>query len=115
MSGGGGQGDRPLDRQLAAGEVRGERQRPQLGPGAVRGGHGGRAVRSREGAAARCRESRCLRRAARRAFEAAKASAAMHKDKVVLDLNCRMGKAMRPAGPAILSKEYVTINADYHT
>lgn len=48
-------------------------------------------------------------------FEAAKVSQAMHAEKVVLDLNCRLGKAIATCWTCDLSKEYVTINADYHT
>ncbi len=48
-------------------------------------------------------------------FDAAAASTAMKCDKVVFDLNCRLGKGMATCWTCDLSKEYVTINADYHT
>lgn len=48
-------------------------------------------------------------------FDAATVSAAMKRDKVVFDLNCRLGKGEATCWTCDLSKEYVTINADYHT
>jgi glutamate N-acetyltransferase/amino-acid N-acetyltransferase len=49
------------------------------------------------------------------AFDAAKISAAMKSDKVTIDLDCRLGKGRSTVWTCDLSKEYVTINADYHT
>ncbi len=49
------------------------------------------------------------------AFDAAKVSVAMKAEKVVFDLNCRLGKSQSICWTCDLSKEYVTINADYHT
>ena len=49
------------------------------------------------------------------AFDAAKLSLAMKAEKVVIDLNCRLGKGTSTCWTCDLSKEYVTINADYHT
>ena len=48
-------------------------------------------------------------------FDAAAVSAAMKTDKVVFDLDCRLGKGSATCWTCDLSKEYVAINADYHT
>ncbi len=49
------------------------------------------------------------------AFDAAELSAAMNAAEVRIDLNCHLGKASATCWTCDLSKEYVTINADYHT
>ncbi|MGA2233706.1 MAG: bifunctional ornithine acetyltransferase/N-acetylglutamate synthase [Tepidisphaeraceae bacterium] len=49
------------------------------------------------------------------AFDAAAVSAALKQPEVTAELNCRMGKAAATVWTCDLSKEYVTINADYHT
>ena len=41
--------------------------------------------------------------------------AALKEKEVRVDLNCRLGKAAATVWTCDLSKEYVTINADYHT
>lgn len=48
-------------------------------------------------------------------FDARTVSAAMKAEKVTFDLSCRSGKAEATCWTCDLSKEYVTINADYHT
>ena len=48
-------------------------------------------------------------------FDAALVSQAMHTDKVVFNLDCRMGKATSTCWTCDLSREYIAINADYHT
>jgi glutamate N-acetyltransferase / amino-acid N-acetyltransferase len=48
-------------------------------------------------------------------FDAARVSAAMKVEKVVFNLDCRLGKGASTCWTCDLSKEYVTINADYHT
>jgi glutamate N-acetyltransferase/amino-acid N-acetyltransferase len=48
-------------------------------------------------------------------FDAAKVSAALNASEVRAELNCRIGKAEATCWTCDLSKEYVTINADYHT
>jgi glutamate N-acetyltransferase/amino-acid N-acetyltransferase len=49
------------------------------------------------------------------AFDAAAASASLNRPEVRVELNCRRGKAEATCWTCDLSKEYVTINADYHT
>ena len=48
-------------------------------------------------------------------FDDAKVSASLDAKEVVAELNCRTGKAEATCWTCDLSKEYVTINADYHT
>ena len=48
-------------------------------------------------------------------FDPAKVSQAMHAEKVVFDLNCRRGKGHSTCWTCDLSREYIAINADYHT
>jgi glutamate N-acetyltransferase/amino-acid N-acetyltransferase len=48
-------------------------------------------------------------------FDAAKLSAALNAPEVRAELNCRLGKGQATCWTCDLSKEYVTINADYHT
>ena len=48
-------------------------------------------------------------------FDAAKASEALKAPEVKAELSCRMGKSDATVWTCDLSKEYVTINADYHT
>ena len=48
-------------------------------------------------------------------FDAAAASKSMKADKVVIDLDCKLGKNASTVWTCDLSKEYVSINADYHT
>lgn len=49
------------------------------------------------------------------AFDAAALSEALKVSEVRVDLNCRMGKASQTCWTCDLSREYITINADYHT
>lgn len=49
------------------------------------------------------------------AFDAAALSAALKVPEVRVELNCRMGKASHTCWTCDLSREYITINADYHT
>jgi glutamate N-acetyltransferase/amino-acid N-acetyltransferase len=49
------------------------------------------------------------------AFDAEKLSAALRVAEVDVELTCRLGKAEATVWTCDLSKEYVTINADYHT
>jgi glutamate N-acetyltransferase / amino-acid N-acetyltransferase len=49
------------------------------------------------------------------AFDAEKLSAALHAKEVRADLDCRMGKGSATVWTCDLSREYITINADYHT
>ncbi len=49
------------------------------------------------------------------AFDPEKTSGLMKQAEVVADLNCGAGKASATVWTCDLSKEYVTINADYHT
>ena len=49
------------------------------------------------------------------AFDAQRASALMNAGEVVVALSCGMGKAIATVWTCDLSKEYVTINAEYHT
>jgi glutamate N-acetyltransferase/amino-acid N-acetyltransferase len=48
-------------------------------------------------------------------FDAVAVSAALNAPEVKVDLACRLGKADATVWTCDLSKEYVTINADYHT
>jgi glutamate N-acetyltransferase/amino-acid N-acetyltransferase len=48
-------------------------------------------------------------------FDAEKLSAALNAKEVRADLNCRMGDASATVWTCDLSREYITINADYHT
>ena len=48
-------------------------------------------------------------------FDAGKLSEALHAKEVRADLNCRMGSGSATVWTCDLSKDYVTINADYHT
>jgi len=48
-------------------------------------------------------------------FSAPAVSAAMKRKEVIVDLNCNAGRAQATIWTCDLSKEYVTINADYHT
>jgi glutamate N-acetyltransferase/amino-acid N-acetyltransferase len=48
-------------------------------------------------------------------FDAAKVSKSLDAPEVLVDLTCRLGKAQSTCWTCDLSKQYVTINADYHT
>ena len=48
-------------------------------------------------------------------FDAAKVSRALKAPEVKIDLACKLGKAEATCWTCDLSKDYVTINADYHT
>jgi glutamate N-acetyltransferase / amino-acid N-acetyltransferase len=48
-------------------------------------------------------------------FDAAKVSRALNAKEVKVELECRLGKAEATCWTCDLSKDYVTINADYHT
>jgi glutamate N-acetyltransferase / amino-acid N-acetyltransferase len=48
-------------------------------------------------------------------FNAQAVSRSLKAKKVVIDLNCRLGKSSAIVWTCDLSKDYVTINADYHT
>jgi glutamate N-acetyltransferase/amino-acid N-acetyltransferase len=48
-------------------------------------------------------------------FDAADVSKSLDAKEVVVDLNCRLGKSSATVWTCDLSREYVTINADYHT
>ena len=48
-------------------------------------------------------------------FNAEQASKSLQSSEVTVELNCRLGKAEATCWTCDLSKEYVTINADYHT
>jgi glutamate N-acetyltransferase/amino-acid N-acetyltransferase len=48
-------------------------------------------------------------------FDAAAVSESLNAPEVRVELNCRMGKSEATCWTCDLSKEYVTINADYHT
>jgi glutamate N-acetyltransferase/amino-acid N-acetyltransferase len=48
-------------------------------------------------------------------FDAGKVSEALHATEVRAELSCRLGKSDATVYTCDLSKEYVTINADYHT
>jgi glutamate N-acetyltransferase/amino-acid N-acetyltransferase len=49
------------------------------------------------------------------AFDGAALSAKLNATQVQVELNCRMGKAAQTCWTCDLSREYITINADYHT
>ena len=49
------------------------------------------------------------------AFDADAPAPAMHAKEVRADLNCRMGKGSATVWTCDLSREYIRINADYHT
>jgi glutamate N-acetyltransferase/amino-acid N-acetyltransferase len=49
------------------------------------------------------------------AFDAAAVSESLKAAEVKVDLSCRLGKADATVWTCDLSKDYVTINADYHT
>ena len=49
------------------------------------------------------------------AFDDVKVSESLKAPEVKAELSCRMGKADATVWTCDLSKEYVTINADYHT
>jgi glutamate N-acetyltransferase/amino-acid N-acetyltransferase len=49
------------------------------------------------------------------AFDAAAVSESLKAAEVKVDLACRLGKAEATVWTCDLSKDYVTINADYHT
>jgi glutamate N-acetyltransferase/amino-acid N-acetyltransferase len=48
-------------------------------------------------------------------FDAARVSKSLDSKRVIVDLNCRLGKSSATVWTCDLSREYVTINADYHT
>jgi glutamate N-acetyltransferase/amino-acid N-acetyltransferase len=48
-------------------------------------------------------------------FDAAKVSKALHASEVTAELNCNLGEAQATVWTCDLSREYITINADYHT
>jgi glutamate N-acetyltransferase / amino-acid N-acetyltransferase len=48
-------------------------------------------------------------------FDAAKVSEALNAKEVKVELHCRLGTAQATCWTCDLSKDYVTINADYHT
>jgi glutamate N-acetyltransferase/amino-acid N-acetyltransferase len=48
-------------------------------------------------------------------FDPAKASKALHAPEVTAELICNLGTSSATVWTCDLSKEYVTINADYHT
>ena len=48
-------------------------------------------------------------------FDASLVSAALKAPEVKADLSCRLGKSDATCWTCDLSKDYVTINADYHT
>jgi glutamate N-acetyltransferase/amino-acid N-acetyltransferase len=48
-------------------------------------------------------------------FDAAGLSAAMNAPELLIDLDCRLGRGEATVWTCDFSKEYVTINADYHT
>jgi len=48
-------------------------------------------------------------------FDASRVSKSLAAREVVVDLNCRLGKSSVTVWTCDLSKDYVTINADYHT
>jgi glutamate N-acetyltransferase/amino-acid N-acetyltransferase len=49
------------------------------------------------------------------AFDAARVSKSLDAKEVVVELDCRSGSGEATVWTCDLSKEYVTINADYHT
>jgi glutamate N-acetyltransferase/amino-acid N-acetyltransferase len=48
-------------------------------------------------------------------FDPRRVSKSLGAKEVVVDLNCRLGKSLATVWTCDLSKQYVTINADYHT
>ncbi len=48
-------------------------------------------------------------------FDAEKTSRSLKADEVVIELACRLGKSEATCWTCDLSREYITINADYHT
>jgi glutamate N-acetyltransferase/amino-acid N-acetyltransferase len=48
-------------------------------------------------------------------FDASSVSNSMNAAEVKVDLNCGIGKASATVWTCDLSKDYVTINAEYHT
>jgi glutamate N-acetyltransferase/amino-acid N-acetyltransferase len=48
-------------------------------------------------------------------FDAGKVTASLNAPEVLAELTCRLGKSEATCWTCDLSKEYVTINADYHT
>jgi glutamate N-acetyltransferase/amino-acid N-acetyltransferase len=48
-------------------------------------------------------------------FDASSVGKSLASKEVVVDLNCRLGKSAATVWTCDLSKDYVTINADYHT
>ena len=48
-------------------------------------------------------------------FDASSVSNSMNAPEVTVDLNCGIGKSSATVWTCDLSKDYVTINADYHT
>lgn len=48
-------------------------------------------------------------------FDAAKVSKSLNAPEVVVELTCNLGKATATCWTCDLSREYITINADYHT
>jgi glutamate N-acetyltransferase/amino-acid N-acetyltransferase len=56
-----------------------------------------------------------FRRGRPASFDAEKLSEALHAKEVRADLNCRMGDGDATVWTCDLSREYITINADYHT
>jgi len=48
-------------------------------------------------------------------FDAGRVSKSLAAKQVIVDLNCRLGKSSATVWTCDLSREYVTINADYHT
>jgi glutamate N-acetyltransferase/amino-acid N-acetyltransferase len=48
-------------------------------------------------------------------FDAAAVSQSLQAAEVTVDLACRLGNAQATVWTCDLSKDYVTINADYHT
>lgn len=49
------------------------------------------------------------------AFDAAAVSKLLHAPEVVVELTCNLGKSVATCWTCDLSREYITINADYHT
>jgi glutamate N-acetyltransferase/amino-acid N-acetyltransferase len=48
-------------------------------------------------------------------FDDAKVSRSLDAKEVTVELNCRLGRGEATCFTCDLSKDYVTINADYHT
>ena len=49
------------------------------------------------------------------AFDAAKVSKALDSTDVRVELNCNLGRSEATVWTCDLSRQYITINADYHT